>query len=409
MQSIQAVALSVLISLTTWLNDGLKKFEEKKYDDAIPCFTKIIEKDNTNNRFKDIALYYRAKSFHQQKKKEKSLADLESLLKEFPSSPFTEDSKKLYEKWGGDLTKLFPKDSPKKVWAKFVAAAVKADLKTALSLSTGDWKKLVMKEAGDDPDELRDEFGKKEFKVGEEIIGKGDKAGTAILKIAPSARKFIDLEFILDKKTNSWKIAGFQELRMRNNRRHVHDDNNSNINKLKQIGLACRMYSNVYQECFPNELNDLKTEGFLENDDIYIWTNPKNNEQLPFIYCPGLTESDSVDNMLAAAPMAVDDQREVLWLDGHVKTISEKEFVKNAKEQKWKIPALVKKEDIPEKTKKQILALIKKLGDKNFQTRKDAKNELKKIGIDAFPFLEEQKNNPDPEVKISIKEILKGK
>jgi len=190
------------------------------------------------------------------------------------------------------------------------------------------------------------------------------------------------------------------------------------MNNLKQIGLSCRIYSNDYNEKFPPNLNALKTEGYLENETVYLWTNSKTNKTFPFIYSPGHNEAGSVDTMLAAAPMAVNGKREVLWLDGHVKTISEAEFIKNAKGQKWKLKGVMKKKDVPAEAKKRVLALIAKLADKDFGVRKKAKEELKKIGDNAYPFLEENQRNiikdkfpdhKDPEVKMTIKEILEGK
>jgi len=126
-------------------------------------------------------------------------------------------------------------------------------------------------------------------------------------------------------------------------------------------------------------------------------------------YCPGYTEADSVDMMIAAAPKPANGKREVLWLDGHVKAISEKEFVRNAKNQKWKIRGLIKKEEVPEKTKKKVLTLIAKLADSDFKVRKDAKAELIKMMDSAYPILEENLNHKDPEIKMTIKEILQIK
>jgi hypothetical protein len=220
--------------------------------------------------------------------------------------------------------------------------------------------------------------------------------------------------FELDKDTNSWLIAGpdMKKLQERGGsgageRRGVII---SNINNLKQLGLACRMYSNVYNENFPPTLNALKTEGFLVGADrVFLWTNIKTGKKLPFIYAPGYNESDSVETMLAAAPMPVNGKREVLWIDGHVKSISEEQFIKNAKAQRWRLKGLVKKGEVPVDQQKLAKELIAKLADDDFDVRKKAKAELIKMGDNAYPFLEENINNPDPEVKMTIKEIMEGR
>ncbi len=302
------------------------------------------------------------------------------------------------------MKKLLPEESPKDIWNKLVAAAKAGDLKTALTLSTGDWETLVHKKSNDDPDKLKREFSQIPFEIGKEKIGTKDKAKTATLGLIVEGNNVITLEFVLDKKANKWLIAGYDE--KHSNRRHGRSRVISNMNNLKQIGLACRMYSNVYNENFPAKLDDLKTEGFLENEAIYLWTDSKTGKKFPFIYAPGYNEADRVETMIAAAPKAVNGKREVLWLDGHVKTISENKFIKNAKKQKWKLPGLVKKEEVPEEIQKKVRELIAKLADSDFNVRKTAKEKLIKMGDSAYPFLEENKNNQDPEVKMTIKEIL---
>lgn len=401
--------LALLISLSGWLQDGLKSFEAKKYDDAITNLTKVIEKDIPENKYRDVALFYRAKSYEGKKDKDKALADLLVIIQKFPKSNLVKESRTVYKKLGGDMKKILSSDSPKKVWKNFVAAGLANDMKSALKLSTGKWKELVEDMTINNPEEFARNFAREEITIGEEKIGEGENSGTATLELTVEQDHQITMNFILDSKTKKWLIAGFDELEMRRGHRNPGRSIN-NINNLKQIGLACRMYSNVYKERFPNKLDDLKTEGFLENEAIYLWTNPaKTKEKIPFIYCPGLTEADSVDNMIAAAPKAVNGKREVLWLDGHVKVISEKEFIKNAKAQKWRLKGLVKKEEVPEEIKKKVLGLIAQLADADFDVRKKAKAELIKMEDSAYPFLEENQHHKDPEVRMTIKEILHGK
>jgi len=431
METVQVGILAVLISLSSWLHDGLKSYEAKKYDDAITKLTKVIEKDVPQNRYRDVALFYRAKSYEAKKDKKKALADLLVLIQKFPASCLSKESIALYKKMGGDMAKILPADTPKKVWNKFIGFAQAGDVKSCMKISTGMWKDTVLKEAGNDPDELRKEFSREEIIVGEETIGKGKNRGTATLELTADHGISITMEFVLDPKTNTWLIKGFDRMKMMQEaearmqiemggdmamdiepvevQRRSPRTSRNNVNNLKQIGLACRMYSNVFSENYPPNLNALKTEGFLENDAVYLWTNPKRpKEQKTFIYCPGFTEADSVDIILAAAPKAVNGKRECLWLDGHVKVISDKEFLAQAKKQKWKVKGSMKKEEVPEKIKKKVLALIEQLGDNDAKVRKNAKAELKKIEDQAYPILEENLNHKDPEIKMNIKEILEG-
>ncbi|NOY74291.1 MAG: hypothetical protein GXP32_00675 [Kiritimatiellaeota bacterium] len=166
------------------------------------------------------------------------------------------------------------------------------------------------------------------------------------------------------------------------------------------------MYSNVYNDIYPPTLKILKKEGFLENDEIYLWANPENGGKFPFIYCAGLTEASSVDFILAAAPIALNGYREALYVDGHVKRIPEKEFKRQAVAQKWNLTALWSDKKIPKEKARLIEKLVKQLGSDEFALRRNAKKQLISMGFEAFSILQKHVKDPDPEIKISVKEIL---
>jgi len=104
-------------------------------------------------------------------------------------------------------------------------------------------------------------------------------------------------------------------------------------NNLKQIGLSMRMYSNVYEEAFPDKnggtgLAILGTEGFLENTAVY--TCPSTSDKIidvadislntSYCYGGGITEASSVDSGLAADRRNNHDKYgNILFVDGHVK------------------------------------------------------------------------------------------
>ena len=104
-------------------------------------------------------------------------------------------------------------------------------------------------------------------------------------------------------------------------------------NNLKQIGLSMRMYSNVYEEAFPNKngrsgLQMLSTEGFLEATKVYVCpsTTDKVYETTDitvnssYCYGGGLTESTSIASGLAADNSDNHDKYgNILFVDGHVK------------------------------------------------------------------------------------------
>jgi prepilin-type processing-associated H-X9-DG protein len=407
METVQAGILSILISLSGWLNDGLKSYEAEKYDDAIKNLTKVIEKDIPQNKYRDVALFYRAKSYEAKKDKKKALADLVVLIQKHPESSLAKESRTFYKKLGGDPKNILPAESPKKVWEQFVDFAKKGDLEGALSISSGKWKELVIEESDNDPKELKREFSRDEIVAGEEKIGNGDKRGTATLELN-AGRELIMLDFTLDDKTNTWIISGFREIGRggRGGKR----GNIQNMNTLKQLVLGLIMYADDNGQNLPAKLNDV-VEGYLGNQNqILLWVDPEDSKkQIPFIYCPGLNINTGFGKMVVASPKPVKGKREVAFLDGHVEIMSEKEFIQKAKAQKWKIPGSLKKDDIPAETKKKVLSLLAQLGDKDSVARKKAKAELIEMGDSAYPFLEENKNHNDPEIKMTIKEILEGK
>ena len=430
MDAVQAGILSLLITLSGALHDGLQAFKDGKNDEAIAALTKVVdEKSPLAEDYRTTALFYRAQARHAKKDDKNALADLVAVTRQAKVTVAMEkEAKALYAKYGGDPAKLLPSLSPKQVFQKFMEAMEKNDTKKALTFCSenGEWKSMLVMSNGQNMIQ--------NVVVGDEAIGTGEKSGTATLNlrqgmpddVPPEMRGMIPaivLAFTLDRKNNKWLIEGIDKAAMAKEMQRIQANPPgarmrrnapgpgmiSNINDLKQIGLACRMYSSAYDEKFPDKLEQLKTEGFLENEGVYTWVNPANSKDRGrYIYCSGFTESDDVDSMIAASPKPYKGKRAVLFLDGHVKAIPENEFLTNAKKQKWRIPGIVKKKDIPEEKQKAIRDLVKQLGDDDFATRKNAKEKLKAMGFDAYPILEEYKNAKDPEIKMSVRDLLNG-
>lgn len=106
-------------------------------------------------------------------------------------------------------------------------------------------------------------------------------------------------------------------------------------NNLKQIGLSLQMYSNRYDEAFPNldgaeGLEMLRKNGFLEAPNCFVcpsngtkpaaYGKPLTEATVDYQYFGSHTESDSVDVILACDK---DNNHKkygnVLFVDGHVK------------------------------------------------------------------------------------------
>ncbi|HCE45946.1 MAG TPA: hypothetical protein DET40_20565 [Lentisphaeria bacterium] len=411
-ETVKAISLSIMIAISGWFNDGLKNLGAGKYDEAVAELTKVYEKDVPGNKFRELALFFRAQAYYGKEDKDKACADLLSLIRMQPGAELDAEARALYLKWGGAPEKLLPVASPKAAWTKFLEVARKGDLKTALEMSSGKFRELIKEEAGEDPDQLKTLPEEIPFAPVEEKLGENDKRGTAelIFQVPSEDEVKFKMGFVHDVKNNVWLIDSIDE-RVMNGEIDIGVNNppQGNLNKLKQIGLALSMYSEEYNDLFPASLEVLRTGGYLENEEIFLWKSPEEDAKFPFIYRAGLKQSEDADSIIAAAPVAVDGWREVLCIDGHVEKMDEEKFKEAVARQGWKFKGLVKKEDVPEDKQKEIRGFVKKLGDSDSNVRADSKKKLLEMGIDAFPVIEEFTNDPDPEIRIEVKNILKGK
>lgn len=423
MNAIVALALSTIISISGWLNDGLKALEKKDYDTAIENLSKITKENSAGTRIYELSLFYRAQAYQGKNDKEKAVADLMTLLKSDCGKELRVEGKKQYLALGGRPEKLFPDESPAKVWAKFNKLVEQGDIKKALELTTGEWKTLLTQFGGEAAargaalEAFTKEITKGE--VGTETLPENPEDEQATLEIKNLEKGFdFKMGFILEKEANRWLICNFRPARRGDAAKVMNaslgakqNENQQNLSRLKQIGLGCRMYSQDHKGNFPTGFDELVKDGYLENLNIYIWVSAEDNSKDRFIYCPGLNEKSSVEFMLAAAPRPAKGKREVLFVDGHAGMVGEEEFQKNAKAQNWHAPAVAKleKKDIPGEKQKLIRGLVIQIGDSKPELRQEAKKKLREMGPEAYPVLEEFVNNPDPEIRLEVKNILKGK
>ncbi len=411
MEAVKAIALSVILAISGWFNDGLKDLEAKKYDEAIAGFTKVYEKDVPGNAFRELALFFRGQAYFEKGDKEKACADMLALIRMQPAKELAQEGKALYLKWGGAPEKLLPAVSPKAVWANFLEAARKGDQKLVLKMSSGMFRELIRKEAGNDPEQLKALPEELTFVPVEEKIGEKEEEGKAeLLFQVPDTEVKFKMFLVQDVKSNVWLIDSLDERVVDGEIDiSVKGASQSNLARLKLIGQALKIYAADYSDLFPATLDVLKEGGYLENENAVFWKNPEDNEQVPFVYCPGLKQTDDVDKIIVASPLAVDGWRDVLFVDEHAEKMDEDKFKEAVAKQGWKFKGLVKKEDISEEKQNELRDTVRKLADTDSNVRIAAKKKLLEMGLDAFPILNEFINDPDPEIRIEVKNILKGK
>jgi tetratricopeptide (TPR) repeat protein len=405
MNFLAAVVLTTQLTLSGQLHDGLAALEAKKYDAAIASLTKIVDDKDPGNSFRELALHFRAEAYRGKGDKAKALADWATLLKQTRNDQLREPALAGYKDLGGDPKQLLPADSPAAVWGKFVAAAQKADLEGALALSTGLWRELIMKESKGDGGKLQREFGRDAYFVSNERIGEKDDAGKAWIELGrEGSRQGVMLEFVLNPKSSTWLISGFIK-----NRNGDGSGGAANLNRLKQVGLALQMWAADTGAGFPDRLDALK-EKYLQGAEVFLWVHPqKPEEKRPFEYCPVLNPKDDGNKLVAAAPVAVNGQREVLHLDGSVRLMKEEDFVAAARAQKWSVAGTWKKEDLSREQQDEVRQLVQQLGHADFKVRTAARAKLQAMGGVIAPVLEEFRDAADPEIRATVRELLAGR
>jgi len=176
----------------------------------------------------------------------------------------------------------------------------------------------------------------------------------------------------------------------------------------KKITDALYAFAGKHGGDLPKELEEI-AEMLGKEAHILEFADPATGKSSPRLYhCLGnLTAVSKPKEMfLLATPVAVDGKRVVAFADGHGGEVPEDEFLKVAKAQKWdltpKKPEMTKAE-----LKAKVDALVTQLGDAKAAQRKAAYWELKRMGEKAEPALEAHRTHPDPEVRLSVRKLLK--
>ena len=219
-------------------------------------------------------------------------------------------------------------------------------------------------------------------------------ADAAVVAAAPSvvvAAEVGDLEILIEGKKLSAKDVVARELPLQ-----------------KKITDALYAFAGKHGGDLPKELDEV-ADLLGKEAHILEFADPNTGKSSPRLYhCLGnLTQVSKPKEMfLVATPVAIDGKRVVAFADGHGGEVPEDEFLKVAKAQKWdltpKKPKMTKAE-----LKAKVDALVTQLGDAKAAQRKAAYWELKRMGEKAEPILEAHRGHPDPEIRLSVRKLLK--
>lgn len=400
MDAVTNIVLSAVVSLTTTFNDGLKAVEQKDFDKAVTALSKVVDDKSETNPLKPLALFYRAQSYWGRKDAKSARADILSLLELVDEGALSQNALALMKETGGGDKELEPRESPERVWSGFIDDATAGRLDEARRRSTGEWLGTVSGWARNDEcgrmfaDQMR------KFQVVELRIGEDKDKGKAWLSVthADQPGQNMDVEFV--KVRNKWMISGWGN--SSNGRGRKAGGERSNFARLRVIANALNSYARAHSGAFPPRFDDLIGQ-HVKDAGALMWQDAAGAAGAPFLYCAGLTNSADGTEVVVAEPVASDGRRDVICSNGRVMKISEDEFKKAAAAQKWDIP---EKPGVARVTQATIDGLVERLRKGGTTERKKVRKDLYDLRVDAYQLLEKYRNDEDPEVQETMREIF---
>jgi tetratricopeptide (TPR) repeat protein len=462
--------ISMLIMLFGFFQDGLGKLESKDYAGAIAAFTKVIDHRQADADLRAEALFWRAMAYGKLGTFPEAKADLAAMLALGGKGSLRTRAFATFADLGGDPGKLLPKETPKQAFEKATKLAADKDLAGFRQRLDGSFAAmLAMMETiivtdghGDPADEIaslcRDakyvasDVGKgKELGLAQgrgtighgqtimivQLVACGDEwhfatllgaLGGAEAAAAMPARAVMAEKAVAAKETVAELavavkvasadvtatavevIAGARPVAAKASAKAAAESEEDLAARLKQVVTTLALYASTKEGNFPGTLDEIRPM-LGDKADLLVYTDPASKERGPLLYHRVAGRQNPVpgaETYVVAAPWATGGKRLVAFADGRVVGVPEAEFLATAKEQGWNevsAKPLVPEEELKEK----VAALVKQLGDAKPAARKAAYRELRKLRKQAEPILQTYRDHPDPEVRLSIRELLKKK
>lgn len=415
-ESTAVSALAILAMLFGFLQEGLRKLEAEDYPGAVAAFTKVIEHQQADTDLRERALLWRAVAHGKAGDADKAKTELATLLKATRNPELGGQAFAAFTQLGGDPRPLLPKESPKEALERLKAMGEARDLVAFRKRLAGDLAALlgmIGQVAGaEGEDQMAAEWVAEfceHFTYGGAEVGGGREIGTAkVMVVVDDVVLSIGLVAVGDE----WHFARLIEAKS-GAVHHLDPEarirliRNEQMSRFKQIGLALAMFPQDNQNTFPKELKQIVE--YLADATVLGFTDPATGKPMPLLYhVPGKLDAipNPAERYIVATPVPIEGARVVLFVDGHVELVTEDVFVKTAAAQGWKLKPEKPAEVEPDVAAK-VEGLVKLLGDPRPAARKDAYAELKTLGDQAIPVLENHRDHPDPEIRLAIRQLLK--
>jgi len=405
------LALQKRILLVGLFQEGLAKLDQKDYPRAIAAFTKVIEHRRTDAELRDRAIFWRGVAYRKSGKTDEAKADFAKALKGTHNPELRGKAFVAFGQLGGNPETLLPKETPEQAFNTTKKLGLDKELDRFGKRFASDFAAMFgMMEKGYArfPGEAARAVVRmcKGIDYGGSEVGKGKEFGTAkVMGIVDDTVLCLQLVAV----GNEWQFHTLLEVKLPDrrglSRRQAFTRQSKNM---ARIALACIKFSQDNGGALPKKLQELIP--YVGEAQILEFVDPATGTSTPLLYNPAIgklvTKGKFMHNYVVATPIAMQGSRMMVVANGSMASTLEGQFYTRVKEQGWEINPKVPVE-VTKETAAKVEALIKQLGDPKATTRRAAYQELKKLGEQAQGILEKHRHHPDPEVRLTVRQLLK--
>jgi len=400
-----AIALGSALGIAAAFHAGLESIEKKDYEKAIRELTVVVETNAPFADMKDAALLWRATVFADSGHKEEALKDLASAISLTRRDDVRASAILRYAELGGDPATLRPKQNPAETAQAFFDLLRKDSVDEARAMIGPPLRDLI---------NLLDAVFAGEMGGGNTFLGEMADACDKVQIGEPvydDRKREASLPLIIEGGTvtvglsvndGRWIFTTIRSVAPPDRNVRVQASRGGMMGDLPKLRDALFAYAQQHDGNFPGKLSELPGA----EDGAFSWIDPATGKREDLLYCPGLTENHPAATIMAATPASRAGMRWVLRVDGSFDHMAEADFIESARAQKWKLPGAVREDDVSREIQGEIAALIKQLGDGDPGRRAAARKALEAMGPATWPFLEKELDNPDPEISMSVRELL---
>ena len=407
------ISLAALLSFFTQVEESFRHMEDGEYAKAAEVLTHVIGSEYAKTPVAEFARLNRAEAYIKLKIPREAQPDLAYLINHSENDELVKRARLLFAEVDGDLADFLPRRSAADTaqgvldaWGakQFdkVAPHISGELAAAFKVyETVHAAKLEGQTIYGVVGELIENGRIVSVRTNglnqAEVVVQADGVYTLQMEPVAAEWRFTELKGYTDEVEKHYERAMSRYEQVRH----------ANINRLKRLGVAVALYR-TENDAYPPEYESL-SEYLNVSLPILDWTHPETQKTSAFLFREAIVESVPSETLVMAAPVAFKGKREVLRVDGSVAVIAEERFKALAAQQGWMIVELAAMAEVPEKIRDKVKALLGVLKSGTFKERRAAKKRLQELGPLAYPILMEYKDSADPELRVTVQELLNAR